>query len=87
MFEINGDSKHHAMNTYGKVEVYFQAFLIMALNVSGQPLSLYPRGKLLRYLLGRRLSEPEKRSVAVEKKNLCPCLESNPDSWVLQPTA
>jgi hypothetical protein len=77
--------QHHAMKTYwgsGGLAPNINLDTGWRWVVSFTPRPLYPRGKSLRYPLGRRLDRPDSRSGrgAKEKKsNDCPCWELNPD--------
>jgi hypothetical protein len=73
--------EHHAMNTYGEMEVEFQVFLTSGTRwrwvVSIMSQTIYPRGKSPRYLGG-----PQSRSGrSGEERNLL--ILSGVESWLL----
>jgi hypothetical protein len=78
--------------TYGGVAVLLHTLLTSALHGGNRsilrPVRFTPRGKSQRYLLDKRLVEPQSQyGRRGKEKYLLPCRESNSDSFTVHPAA
>jgi hypothetical protein len=71
--------KHHAIETYGGVEVYFLTLALTGRKWSASQSGTFTPGRELRYQLDRQMDGPKTRPRLSEtQKSILPPFESNP---------